>query len=319
MLHRMKLRVVYGDVLASDRPARKRKLRVLLLAGVGIYFPFLYITYHIFLETRALYLTVMGLLASLVCIPVVLYAYASGFGRSYAELRRERGAELGWLVAKIGFFYAFELFWMILGIVEFLLGYHAFRAALISFVAIAVARDGFEIGYYRARQPEGSISIFPDNRSIIDFLKAEPMAAVRPGITAGAIGALLGAGWAPWVPKPLYQTLLIGALAGLLSTLVYFRSLGTFPAVGYLIRFFIWPAFTMACTYFLIFAYLLRIIFAVQLSPFIDQALLTGGVSLLMAVYGAFLGYLKKDATARRPDPSILGRNASRPPTFVHQ
>jgi hypothetical protein len=312
MLHRMKLRVVYGDALSLDKAARRRKGRVLLLAGLGVYLPFLFITYFIFLETRAHYLALMGFLTGLVCIPVAFYAYAKGFGSPLSALRRDRGGELGWLAVKIGFFYGFELFWMVLGIVEFLLGYHAFRAALISFVAIAVARDGFEIGYYRARQPERPISIFPDGRSILDLIRSRPVEISIVAALAAIIGALCGAVWGPLVPNPLHQALLVGGLGGLIASAAYVRSVGEFPGIGPLIRFFIWPAFTMAVTYFLIFAYLLRIIFGWAPSLTADQALLTGLVSLLMAVYCTFLGDLKKERhEAPQPPVSLSLRPSS--------
>ncbi len=301
MLHRMKLRVLYGEGLASDREARKKKGRVLLLSGLGVYLPFLVITYLIFFETRAHYLLLMGVLTGLVCIPVVLYAYAQGFGRPLLQLKRERPRELNWLAAKIGFFYALELFLMVLGVVEFLLGYHAFRAALIGFVAVAVARDGFEIGYYRARSPLPRLTIFPDGRSLAQFIRKGE--ACLAGGFSGVIGALLGWSWGPFVQSSRLQTALIGVTAGLLGTLAYVRSLKEIPPPLSLLRFFLWPAFTMACTYFLIFAFLLRVMMNLKPPPALDQAFFAGVVSLWMAVHCAFLGHLKRL-------PAIDGRSA---------
>ena len=298
----MKLRVLYGSALSSDKDARRRKLWVLCAAGIGVYFPFLFITYSIFMETRAFYLAVMGFLAALVCVPVVWYAYAKGYGRSLLDLRRERGKELGWLAVKIGFFYGFELFWMVLGIVEFLLGYHAFRAALISFVAVAVARDGFEIGYYRSGRPGKTISVFPDGLSFWAWMKEHSGEISFFGAMALAGGGLLGAAWAPFVQNPKYQTCLAGLSVGILSTAAYVKGLRAFPPLLSALRFFAWPGFTMACTYFLIFAYLLRVVFGVRLPPVADQTLLIALVALLMVIDGLFLGHLKGELSSRRTD-----------------
>ena len=122
MLHRMKLRVLYGDPLARDKSARRLKLKVILLSGAAVFLPFMGITYSIFSETRAVRLIIIGFLAALSCIPVVLYAYAIGFWRPLRALWRERPEEMRSLSLKIGFFYGFGLYWMILGIVEFLFG-----------------------------------------------------------------------------------------------------------------------------------------------------------------------------------------------------
>lgn len=300
----MKLRVLYGHYLAGDRTARRLKMRVIFLSGLAVYLPFLVITYYIFMETRVFFLTLIGLLASLVSVPVALYAYAKGFGRPLAEIWRERPDEMKWFSFKIGFLYAFALYWMILGIVEFLFGYHAFRAALISFVAAAVARDGFEIGYLRAREEKNKRTIFPDGRPIGELFwprkSGHPHTA--PGwnlslilmavLIGGAAGALLG----PVLENSLHQTLAVGTVVGLMATLAYVWFLPSPPQIVQLVRFFIWPGLTMACTYFLILAYLLRIIFQAPLSPAADLAILTAACSGWMTLESLFLGYLKRES-----------------------
>jgi hypothetical protein len=308
----MKLRVLYGDPLARDRSARRLKLRVILLSGIAVFIPFLMITYYIFSETRAIRLIIIGFLAALSCIPVVLYAYAKGFGRPLRELWRERPAELKSLSLKIGFFYGFALYWMILGIVEFLFGYHSFRAALISFVASAAARDGFEIGYFRANErrnlplgptlkegkSEKERTIFPDGRPIGELFQTAPAIKVAfilaAAVAAGAIGLFLG----PLLPNSRHQTLAIGILIGLLATSAYVWSLPSLPGPVSLIRFFIWPGLTMAITYFLILAYLLRIILQAQLPLSIDFGILMAVSAGWMTLESLFLGSLKSEMIA---------------------
>lgn len=300
----MKLRVLYGHLL-MDRAARRLKMRVILLSGFAVFPPFLLITYLVFFETRVIFLTMIGLLSSLVSIPVGLYAYAKGFGRPLREIWRERPDEMKWFSLKVGFLYSFALYWMILGIVEFLFGYQSFRAALISFVASAVARDGFEIGYLRARQEKGRRTIFPDGRPIGELFwprtrGGHPQTApvlnllviLLAAVIGGAVGALLG----PVLENSLHQTLAVGGVIGLMATLAYTRFLPALPGIVHLVRFFIWPGLTMAATYFLILAYLLRIIFQVSLSPATDLAILTAACAGWMTLESLFLGLLKREA-----------------------
>lgn len=292
----MKLRVLYGQTLNGDRAARRLKMRIILLSGFAVYPPFLLITYLIFFETRVLFLTLIGLLSALVCIPVGLYAYAKGFGRPLREIWRERPEEMKWFSFKIGFLYAFALYWMILGIVEFLFGYHAFRAALISFVASAVARDGFEIGYLRAREEKNRRTIFPDGRPIGELFQSAPGWNLSVTLLAVTIGGAAGALLGPVLENSLHQTLAVGVVVGLIATLAYSLFLPSLPQIVQLIRFFIWPGLTMAATYFLILAYLLRIIFQVPLSPAADLAVLTAACSGWMTLESLFLGFLKREA-----------------------
>jgi hypothetical protein len=296
MLHRLKLRVLYGHYLNADRAARRLKMRIILMSGVAVYPPFLLITYLIFFETRVLFLTMIGLLSALVCIPVGLYAYAKGFGRPLREIWKERSDEMKWFSFKIGFLYAFALYWMILGIVEFLFGYHAFRAALISFVASAVARDGFEIGYLRAREVKNRRTIFPDGRPIGELFQSSPGWNLSLTLMAVLIGGSAGALLGPVLPNSLHQTLAVGVVVGLMATLAYAWFLPSLPQFVQLVRFFIWPGLTMACTYFLILAYLLRMIFQAPLSPAADLAILTAACSGWVTLESLFLGFLKREA-----------------------
>ncbi|MFQ5579103.1 MAG: hypothetical protein ACE5FZ_00685 [Nitrospiria bacterium] len=294
MLHRMKLRVVYGSKLAKDKVASRLKMKIIMMAGIAVLFPFMGITYFLLTDPGVGELVLIGFLSSLSCVPVVLYAYAKGYGRPLADIWRERPDEMKALALKIGFFYGFALYWMILGIVEFLFGYDAFRAALISFVASAAARDGFEIGYYRAKAAgQNQIRIFPDNRSISELFPVAPGKIVALLMTvvigSGVTGAFLG----PFLSDPLHQAVAIGVIVGSVVTFAYGWSLEEPPGFPALIRFFIWPGFTMAMTYFLILAYLLRKVFLINMSPSLDFGLLMAVCSGWMTFETLFLGYLQ--------------------------
>ncbi len=300
MLHRLKLRLLYGEILDRDKEARRKKIRVILLSGFGVYFPFLLIAYFISFETRVLYLILLCLLSAITCIPVVFYAYAQGFHASFFVLWKERRAELSWLAFKIGFLYAVVLYWMILGIVEFLFGYRVVRAAMISFVAAAVARDGFEIGALRARCENRTLSIFPDGQALAPFLKSDPMrhclVMTASLFFSGGIGFLLG----PYLICPIDQVLMVGLVGGVLSTAAYVQAVSHRFSLRSLVRFFLWPGFTLTATYFLILAYLFRMVFQIRLLPAYDLALLMALSATWLTRQAHFVGHLKGRVVAAR-------------------
>ncbi len=293
MVHRLILRLLYGEQLDADKAARKKKLRVILISGFGVFLPFIGIAYFIAFESRVHFLLLIGFLSAITCIPVALYAYTKGFDLPFSRLWQERRTELLWLAVKIGFLYAIPLYFMILGIVEFLFGYKMMRAAMISFIASAVARDGFEIGYLRARCENQLISTFPDGRPMLPFLKADPIGYAQVMIASllisGGIGFLLG----PILVQPITQAIAVGLIGGVISTAVYLQAISDRLSFRLVFRFFLWPGFTMAVTYFLILAYLLRKIFEVQLDPAYDLALLMAVSSAWLTIQVRFLRYLR--------------------------
>jgi len=308
MLHRLKLKVVYGDPLSKDKAAKKLKLKVILIAGFAVFVPFLAVTYLLWAENRVMKLLFIGFLSALACIPVVLYAYSKGFGKPIKTLWKERPEELTWLSLKIGFLYGFALYWMILGIVEFLFGYQSFRAALISFVASAAARDGFEIGYLRGLKDAKSslIKFFPDNRRLSEMFPVSGQKLMLLLSSALIGGALIGSFLGPLLPKPQHQVLVAGLIIGGLTTFSYAWTMETASTARSLIKYFIWPGFTMSVTYFLILAYLLRIIFQVELTPAVDFALLMSASAVWLTLESVFMAYLQREQS---PLIAPLGSN----------
>lgn len=306
MLHRLKLRLIYGEILDADRAAVRRKFKVILFSGLAVYLPFLAIGYFLFLELRVSFLITMALLSALTCVPVALYAYARGFGQPLMALLKKRPDEMCWLAIKIGFVYAFWLYWMVLGMVEFLFGYHVVRAAMISFVASAVARDGFDIGYLRAREdagaPVGPIrpsmrrsprTIFPDGRAFSEVFQVA--ARSRFFLIGGAIVSGAAIGWAmgAYFIHPIAQSLWVGFVGGLISILAFSSTCDVSPNGRAWVRFFLWPGFTMACTYFFILGYLLRFVFQIPLPVSLDRALLMAACCGLCSCDAVFIGHLK--------------------------
>ncbi len=298
MFHRLKLRLLYGEQLDADRPARRLKLKVILLSGVAVYFPFLLIGYFLYAKSHVGYLVTMAIFSSLTCIPVALYAYAKGFGKPVGILFRERRQEVLWLSIKIGLIYPFWLYWMILGMVEFFFGYKIVRAAMISFVASAVARDGFEIGYLRAREAAGVRTIFPDGRSLSELFAKAATSKLLWLPCSILVGGILGEMIGGQLHHPVYQTLSVGLVGGLLSTTAYAGTLAIPLHRSAWVRFFIWPGFTMACTYFFILGYLLRFVLQVELPGRIDLALLMAACSLWGSLDAIFLAHLKNGEPA---------------------
>lgn len=292
MLHRLKLRLLYAEALHQDKEGRKGRIRATVLAGFLVYPPFLAIAYFIAFETKAVNIVIIGLLAAISCIPTVFYGYAKGYGSPFLPLFRERREEFLWLALKIGFFYPFFLYFMILGIVEFTMGYGIVRAAMISFVASAAARDGFEIGFYRKRSEKQTITTFPDGNLILPYLKSLPQKSLL--IVAGFISISYGIGWflGPYIKSTAAQTVLTGVVAGIMATLIYARTTGVFTLKP-LSKFFLWPGFTMAVSYFFGLAYIFKMIIKVPLTPSAELAFLMAISSAWLILEIQFVGYLK--------------------------
>lgn len=304
MLHRLKLRLLYADGAHQDKDFRKGRIRTTLLAGFFVYPPFLAIAYFIAFETKAVNIVIIGLLAALSCIPVVFYGYAKGYDphrarcpgeglvSSFLPLFRERREELLWLALKVGFFYPFFLYFMILGIVEFTMGYGIVRAAMISFVASAVARDGFEIGSYRKRSEKQTLTTFPDGKLILPYLKSLPQKSLL--IVAGFVCISYGIGYflGPYIKSPASQTVLTGVVTGIMATMIYARTTGVFTLKS-LSQFFLWPGFTMAVSYFFGLAYIFKMILKVPLTPSAELAFLMAISSAWLILEVQFVSYLK--------------------------
>jgi len=293
MLHRLKLRLLYGEALKQDKTARKRKMRTILLAGVYTYPPFLAIAYFIASETRVVAIFLIGLFSAITCIPVVFYAYAKGFGAPFFTLFRERREEFFWLAVKVGFIYPFFLYFMILGFVEFFMGYGAVRAAMVSFVAVAVARDGFEIGFFRARFQNQTIHAFPDGKPIRFYLSSS-FSCSPACLVIVLICLSVGAGFflGQYLTAPNHQTLIVGVVTGIMATMIYAQTVHS-PSFRMLAQFLIWPGFTMAVTYFLGLAYLSKMMLKLPLSPPVELAILMGLSSAWLILETQFIGYLK--------------------------
>ncbi|MEK7748189.1 MAG: hypothetical protein AAB300_03855 [Nitrospirota bacterium] len=301
MLHRLKLRLLYGAFLNQDKAAKKRQWRYILLSGFAVYPPFFAIAYLIYSETRTIAILIIGLLSALTCIPVAFYGYAQGFGAPFLTLFRERREEFLWLGIKIGFFYPLFLYFMILGLVEYLFGYGVVRAAMISFVATAVARDGFEIGYYRARFPDHKIDIFPDGKSICVFLKSDLLSHMM--VIASCVCLIWPIGFIGgiYIEKMIGQIIFMGIIVGALVTFCYARLIAKTAAETAaetasrsLIRFFLWPGVTMAITYFIGLLYIYREMLKIQISPAADLAILMAICVAWLILETQFIGQLKR-------------------------
>ena len=298
MLHRLRLRLLFGPVLDADLPARRRKMRLILLSGVAVYPPFLAIAYALSRDTQPLTTIGIGLLSALTCLPISLHAYAAGFGSPLRTLWQDDRKTLCWLALKIGFLYPFLLYWMILGMVEFFFGYHAFRAAMISFVASAVARDGFEIGYLAARPALTGVTarraqrFFPDGRRLSDIFGNEAKHAGVTLIVATFIGAIAGGLLSMAQPHPAVQSIAIGLVSAAVATPVY-RRLAAAPSAP---RYFLWPAMTMGCSYFFILAYLLRVVAGQRVGW--DLALLAAACCAWTTFDALAIGLIQKQKVA---------------------
>jgi hypothetical protein len=196
------------------------------------------------------------------------------------------------------------------------------RAALISFVAAAVARDGFEIGVIRSRSEQGTITVFPDGKSIYPFLTSAWANNLMQ--TFFSFGVAYGVGFplGMVLTNPIYQTLMAGLVGGGMATFVGMQNRVWNSSLISCIRFFIWPGFTMAATYFLILAYLSRILLQTRISPSADLALLIGISCAWLTIEIRFLNTLPPLYKAAIPSsyesvPCCIESGAKRPFLFL--
>jgi hypothetical protein len=153
-------------------------------------------------------------------------------------------------------------------------------------------------------------TIFPDGRPIGELFRTDPAMKIGLILAAAAAGGAIGVILGPLLPNSRHQTVAVGIIIGLLATCAYVRDLRALPGPVALVRFFIWPGVTMAITYFLILAYLLRIIFQSPLPLFADFGVLMAATAGWMTLESLFLGHLK---SALAPQPPPLADKAADP------
>jgi hypothetical protein len=254
-------------------------------------------------------LTFSGILSSL----AALWAYRMGRGVSLATSIHEDGKWLWvWLLGWVGFAYGVHLSLLVLALLKLFVSYDfllhpegpAMMAIIIS--CTSVTRDAFEIGVVRLMEQHGrTVMTFPDGKGFRRWARIEPTAIGRwIGVSAlVAVGSSLAFAFSVEMGQTqLAQTLFVSILVACLALVAFFTSesqtgnwLERAKQVGWFqsIRFWVWPCFTFAVTYYLVQVGILNFLMGMEGSPFFFQAGMAGITAAMMTGYCYYLGRRK--------------------------
>jgi len=307
MLHRLTLRVLPSlNAAVTEASVRRRKRWVMLIPGLVAF-----VVYRLFklvfpLSDPFLLIGACGGFSTL----AALWAYRMGRSERLATVIREDGFKrVGWLMGWIGFVYGVQLSLLVLALLYLFVDYNflvhpdgpAMMALIIS--CTAVSRDAFEIGHIRRLEHQGGqIVTFPDGRAFRRMARMEPVALAQWTIfaAAGGIGVSLAlALFGEFGRGELAQTLIVSVAAACLGYAAYLmanshsgnwilrlKSLGW--AQG--LRFWAWPCFTFAMTYYLVQVGIFTFLLKVNVTYGLAQTFLAGTTAGLMACYCYYLG-----------------------------
>ena len=250
-----------------------------------------------------------GILSSL----AALWAYRMGRGVPLATSIHEDGKRLWvWLLGWVGFAYGVQLSLLVLALLKLFVSYDfllhpegpAMMAIIIS--CTSVTRDAFEIGVIRLMEQHGrAVMTVPDGRGFRRWARIESTAMGKwVGLAAlVAVGSSLAFAASLEIGRTqLAQTLFISVLVACLALVAFFTSesrsgnwLERARQVGWFqsIRFWIWPCFTFAVTYYLVQVGILNFLMGRDGSPFFFQACMAGITAAMMTSYCYYLGRRK--------------------------
>ena len=310
MLHRLTLRVLPNlNSIVTEPAVRKRKRLVMLAPGLIAFIIYRLTKQVLPLSNPFILLAFSGTLSSV----TAMWAYRMGRGVPLVTSFYEDGKRLwGWLLGWVGFAYGVQLSLLVLALLKLFVAYDfllhpegpAMMAIIIS--CTSVTRDAFEIGVVRLMERHGqTVMTFPDGRGFRQWARIEPTAIGRwVGLTAllavvcslafavsGEIGQTLVA-----------QTLFVSILVSCMALVAFFASesrsgnwwerakqVGWFQSI----RFWIWPCFTFAVTYYLVQVGILTFLMRMEGSQFFFQACIAGITAAITISYCYYLGRRK--------------------------
>ncbi|RMH38301.1 MAG: hypothetical protein D6690_00475 [Nitrospirae bacterium] len=308
MLHRLTLRVLPQlHRLVTDDSVRRRKRWIMVVPGLAAFLLYRILGHVVSLSEPFVLLAWSGTVSALAAI----WAYSMGREVSMVSaLRNGQHAELGWIVGWIGLAYGIQLSLLVLALLKVFVNYdffvHPDGPAMMAMIiaCTSVTRDAFEIGCIRRAAHQGiAIHTFPSGRAFRQWLRIEPMllrrwvgmAALVGGGAAALVWLVLGKGsqseWAHVLVTSVLVASLgyIGFFAGESRRGDWWtgvRNTGWWRGI----RFWIWPCFTFAVTYYLVLVglvgYVLRV-HVVALPIRIAMAVIT---AMLLVGYSVFLG-----------------------------
>lgn len=310
MLHRLTLRVLPQlHHIVTDDAIRRRKRWVMLVPGLVAFLLYRILGHVVPLSEPLVLLVCSGMISALAAV----WAYRMGREVSVAGIiRDEQYRDLAWIAGWIGFAYGIQLSLLVLAILKVFVNYdflvHPDGPAMMAIIiaCTSATRDAFEIGCVRRAAQQGNgILTFPDGRAFRQWVRIEPMmlgrwigvAALAAGGSAVLAWRMLGEGLGSqreW-GYVICISMLIASL-GLASFVAGETQRGNWwtgmRAKGWWqgIRFWIWPCWTFAATYYLVLVgfvvYVLRVD-VVTLSLRMAMAMTT---AMLLVAYSVFLG-----------------------------
>ena len=256
---------------------------------------------------------VLLIFSGILCSMAASWAYRMGRGVPFATSIHEDGKRHWvWLLGWIGFAYGVQLSLLVLALLKLFVSYDfllhpegpAMMAIIIS--CTSVTRDAFEIGVVRLMgQHGGTVMTFPDGRGFRRWVRIEPTAIGRWVVLTAllaVVGSLAFAISGEVGQTQLAQTLFVSFLVSCLALVAFFTSesqsgnwLERAKQVGWLqsIRFWSWPCFTFAVTYYLVLVGILNFLVGMDGSHFFFQASMAGITAAMMTGYCYYLGRRK--------------------------
>ena len=310
MLHRLTLRVLPQlNALVTEPSVRKRKRLVMLAPGLIAFLIYRVAKHFLPLTDPFVLLVFSGGLSSV----AALWAYRMGRGMRISSLIREDGKRrIAWVVGWVGFGYGVQLSLLVLALLKIFVAYdfllHPEGPAMMAIIiaCTSVTRDAFEIGVVRQMEQWGQKMLtFPDGGLLRKWVQFEPLTLGRWVGSAALIGVIgsLALGFSVEIGETqLAQTLLVSVVVSCVALVAFLSSesqsgdwwerakgLGWFQSL----RFWIWPCFTFAATYYLVQVGVVDFLIATKMSDILVHASIAGTTAGMMAGYFVYLGRRK--------------------------
>ena len=310
MLHRLTLRILPQlNAVVTEPSVRKRKRLVMLAPGLIAFLIYRMTKQTLPLSDPMVLLVFSGSLSSIAAI----WAYRMGRGVALLSLIREDGkGRIAWVIGWIGFGYGMQLSLLVLALLKIFVAYDfllhpegpAMMAIIIS--CTSVTRDAFEIGVVRQMEQWGQKMVtFPDGAAFRRWVQFEPITLGRwagLAVLVGIVSSLALAFSLEIGRSSIAQILLLSVIVGSVALVTFFSSetksgnwwerakgVGSFQSM----RFWIWPCFTFAATYFLVQIGIVDFLVNTNLPKVLVHAGIAGTTAGLMTCYFFYLGRRK--------------------------